>query len=254
MIRYYISAVLFLSIIVHCSGPATYIDYTGQIEQGGYWYTVIDASFGTGLSMDFRVLNSALVDIIFTDQQGFREFQDRICFDTLLNEYYDLYPESYDADFFFLYQDEVIVFTYSWAIDSLIPVPVDVFVMDHDNYNNFIQNLYYEYIVFYDSITAVHDTLEIPVDDYIYFIIDNTILHGSPPSGRIFYEFIAGKLIPSDFRYFKDISFLNYDTISTDFQAPAADTLYLIINNSGYIEGGAVPENTAHFEVMIQDQ
>jgi len=254
MKRTFLISTFFILVILSCHHKVIHIDYTGTIESGEYWYTTIDAPTRSFLGMEFQVLSGSTVDIIFADQKGFHDFQERIIVDSLLHLHYDLFPESYAADFYFCNEGEEVVYSYSWAIDSGPPLPIDVFIMDRDNYNFFIQNLPYQALAVYDSVVSVHDTLEIPQDDYIYFIIDNTLLHGSPPAGRVSYFFSLSKLIPAAFSYFSDISYLDYDSVANVFQVPGADTLYLLVNNAGYVENGALPEGPVQFHILVSEE
>lgn len=248
------SIITFLvALLLNCSNKLIYIDYTGTIEEDEYWHAVIDAKFGAFLNLNFQILSGSAVDVILMDQSGFQDFRERIVPDTLIIQDYDLFPESYAADFCFFNCGDDIVYSYCWSVDSGPPLPIDVFIMDRDNYNFFIQNLPYEAFVIYDSVIYIHDTLEVPVDDYIYFIIDNTVLHGSPPLGRVFYNLKVAKLFASSFPCFSDISHLNCDSIVDGFQRPFADTLYLVINNSGYVIGGAEPTGAVEFHIFVEE-
>jgi hypothetical protein len=49
-------------------------------------------------------------------------------------------------------------------------------------------------------------------------------------------------------------SHLNTGSVSYSIEVPGADTLFLVLNNAGYVEGGAVPEGLVDFQISFSEK
>lgn len=244
--------VVSLFFIIGCGTEGNQWDE--QINMGAYWHTELAFDAGTQQRIEFEIREGGAVDILFMDQDGFIEFQNRVGRDTVNEQTFDLPTETYGEYHMYVEEHDEYEFTFSWASDTITPAPVDVYVM---NYNNFLlyQSLQtFDYYYRYDSTMSVNDIAVVTATEDLYFVIDNTSDHGAPPTGEAIYDFTICKLVPQSFTYFDNISELNTGSISYSIEVPDADTLFLVINNAGYVEDGAVPEGLVDFQISFSEE
>ena len=188
--KYFISwFAVSLFFIVECGTSGHQWDE--QINMGAYWHTELAFDAGTQQRVEFEIHEGGAVDILFMDQDGFVEFQNRIGRDTVNEQTFDLPIETYGEYHMYVEKHDEYEFTFSWgpAPDTITPAPVDVYVM---NYNNFLlyQSLQtFDYYYRYDSTMGVNDIAVITATEDLYFVIDNTSDHGAPPTGEAIYDF-----------------------------------------------------------------
>ena len=237
------------SLITHCSEETDM--WEEQIPNNRYWYTQLNLENGSRYFLDFEVVNGGRVDLLFVDDSGLLEFQNRIFLDTIYNEYHVIPKDTFAEHHFPVVESDEYAYRIVWARVWEPPVPIDLYITNHINYLEYLDTCYFDYYVRYDNIDHVEDTIKVEETEDLYFIIDNTEFFGSPPDSTFLCTLSIGKLIIQPFEYFQAISGLNCGTMSGSIQAPDADPLYLIINNAGYVEGGAIPSGPVEFKLNI---
>lgn len=230
------------------------LSYTGSVAKHKYWLETFVVDLGAELELDFEVTSGGPVDILIMNKYSFHQFEDHITIETITTNFWSLAPEEYGVEVVQVNAYEQVVFSYGCVICSLLPpVPVDVYVTDSINFLLYESGQPFEYYMGHDSVAWAIDTFEILISQTLYSIIDNTSMHGSMPVDTADCCFTAERFVGKWITYYKDASVLNTDSVSYTFEAPI-DTVYLIVNNSGYVEGGAFPIGSVDFSIQVTEK
>lgn len=247
---------LFILIVtMSCSKEKNiYIDHDGYLVIGDYWHTSFTANESENLEIDYKKTSGGPVDILLTDRAGFEEFKNRITVDSIAANIWGLALEEFGMNEISIELGKEIRFTYCWAIDSGPPSPVDIYVMDSANFYLYENWQPFEYWIGYDSIFGIADTFTQLFSNPLHFVIDNTSAHGSVPVAPVFYAFSISQLVSQPFTYYEDGSVLYTNSVLYTYEVPESDTFYLVVNNAGYVEGGAPKLGPIDFHITIVEK
>ena len=256
MMRRSIPVVLCCLMLFICCSHDEYEDvlvrFSGSIPEGECWWSTFAASPSSQIIVEFDLHSGGPVDIITLDQDGFSEFEDRVDLDSLMAAIWGLQLEEYNMFSFYADSGKYLHFDIMWAIDSSIN-PVDIFLLDSLNYALYVQGSYqmdFLYRCFW-CLGAVFD-YDVVRSESLYLVMDNTS-YGYPPLGMVCYRFKLCEYIARAFSYCEEGSSFNTGTTSYTFAAPEYDTLYVVVNNAGFVEGGSHPVGPVKFSISVTE-
>jgi hypothetical protein len=241
--------VLYISCTQNEEPGETLLCYQGVVEFEDYWWAVFITDSGMIIEMEF--LSDQNVDVLLMDSEGFIGFKRRIGYEGLAHKEWYLEMEEFGTCTLDVQiQDSLHMAAYIPYMDSMWN-PIDVYLFNSVQYDLYLQgqeaygyeNHYYTTWVEFNFSPFLIETL--------YLVLDNTSTHGTPPEGPDLYWADICKYMALPFDYYGSGSALDTDSIHILYDVLYTGKYYLVVNNAGYVENGAIPEGDASFSIDI---
>ena len=257
--KYIVYVMIVIALLgLSCNNEAdfqeTLLLHNGTAPYNEYWWGVFEADSGDTIEVIFisRWFNEA--DLLFMDDAGFRGFKQRIGYDIVMHDEWSGQIEEFGVCTLSINTgDSLRIYVYCPLGDTPWS-PVDIFLLDSVGYDTYLQGqpayshasfLYTCYVdfIFWAEITGQY-----------FLVVDNTSIHGSNPAGFALYWVDICKPRSDSFSYYTEGSVLNVDSTSYIFEMPEPGECLCVINNAGFVEGGATPVDDVHFTIDIKKQ
>lgn len=243
-----ISIFVILSFLSCGKEPTTLIDQTQHLEMLSYWFGSFDADAGVEIDVDIEVTSGGAVDVLLMDEDGYNDFKAIFEEDTLINAGQTLGVEFYGYHSFNIQAGDEVTFLFN---SDLL---VDIYLMDSTNFSLYQNGQSFYYYVGYESVNTGSFAYEATTTELLYFVVDNTSLFGSTPTGDATYTITATKPKGTTFTYYSTGSALNVTSKTYTFEIPTTGKYYIVVNNADNIEGGATPQGPVDFHIVITGQ
>ncbi len=242
--------IVFLAIIFGCNDTGeTLLCYQGTVPCQEYWLGMFDVDRGAQIKIDF--LSNKNLDVLLMDDSGFSGFKQRVGNELITHKEWYLEMEEFGTCTLIVQTlDSLYISAYQsyWTI----PKPIDIYLFDSVCYDLYLQwQNVYGYCNYFFTVGEMFNFTPNMIED-LFLVIDNTSAHGTMPVGSHSYEANIYKYIAQPFDYYANGSVLNIDSASILFDIPMRGTYYLIINNAGYVENGAVPSGDVNFTIEVK--
>lgn len=257
--KYIVYIVVIVSLIgLSCNDEAdfqeTLLLHNGTAPYNEYWWGVFEADSGDTIEVTFisRWFNEA--DLLFMDDIGFEGFKQRIDYDVVLHDEWILQLEEFGACTLSINAGDSLRFNVYCPIGDTFWSQVDIFLFDSAGYDTYLQGQpAYSYASFYYTL-YVDFIFWAEMTGQYFLVVDNTSIHGSNPVGLAFYWADICEPRADSFDYYEEGSVLNIDSTSYVFEMLEPGECFCVINNAGFVEGGATPVDDVHFSIDIKKQ
>lgn len=254
----YVGYIVIAILVMYVSCPRneelgeTLVLYQGVIGFEDYWWGMFEIDSGAVIEIDF--LSSHNIDVLLMDSDGFIGFEQRIGYDTQAHKEWYLDVEEFGTCTLDVQTlDSLYMSVYIPYLDSLLN-PVDVFLFNSAQYNLYLQGQeVYGYENYYYTTWVEFNFTPVNIET-LFLVVDNTSVHGTQPEGPDLYWADICKYIALPFDYYVSGSAPDTDSVHILFDVPSSDKYYLVVNNAGYVENGAIPEDDVSFSIDVTQQ